>query len=83
MLKSSLFILFCKTGADFHQMATFIIWLAVYSRHTVSFLDLTYSYRTLFYDTFDMTLLHLKEIFGLLVFVCLLILNNIMQDLRK
>ena len=59
MLKSSLFILFCKTGADFHQMATFIFWLAVYSSHTVSFLDLTYSYRTLFYDTFDMTLLHL------------------------
>ena len=25
----------------------------------VSFLDLTYSCRTLFYDTFDMTLLHL------------------------
>ena len=37
MLKSSLFILFCKTDADFHQMATFILWLAVYSRHTVSF----------------------------------------------
>ena len=59
MLKSSLFILFCKTDADFHQMATFILWLAVYSRHTVPFLDLTYSCRTLFYDTFDMTLLHL------------------------
>ena len=59
MLKSSLFILFWKTDADFHQMATFILWLAVYSRHTVSFLDLTYSCRTLFYDTFDMTLLHL------------------------
>ena len=59
MLKSSLFILFCKTDADFHQMTTFILWLAVYSRHTVSFLDLTYSCRTLFYDTFDMTLLHL------------------------
>ena len=37
MLKSSLFILICKTDADFHQMATFILWLAVYSRHTVSF----------------------------------------------
>ena len=86
MLKSSLFILFCKTDADFHQMATFILWLAVYSRHTVSFMDLTYSCRTLFYDTFDMTLLHLIlvtapkcgqlgciEIFGLLVFTCLLI----------
>ena len=59
MLKSSLFNLFCKTDADFHQMATFILWLAVYSRHTVSFLDLTYPCRTLFYDTFDMTLLHL------------------------
>ena len=59
MLKSSLFILFCKTDADFHQMATFIHWLAVYSRHTVSFLDLTYSCRTLFYVTIDMTLLHL------------------------
>ena len=54
MLKSSLFILFGKTGADFNQMTTFILWLAVYSRHTVSFLDLTYSCRTLFYDTFDM-----------------------------
>ena len=89
MLKSSLFILFCKTDADFHQMATFILWLDVYSRHTVSFLDLTYSCRTLFYDTFDMTLLHLIlvtapnvvtlaelgciEIFGLLVFTRLLI----------
>ena len=59
MLKSSLFILFCKTDADFHQMATFILWLAVHSRHTVSFLDLMYSCRTLFYDNFDMTLLHL------------------------
>ena len=62
MLKSPMFILFCKTDADFHQMATFILWLAVYSRHTVitvSFLDLAYSCRTLFYDTFDMTLLHL------------------------
>ena len=57
MLKSSLFILFCKTDADFHQMATFILWLDVYFRHTVSFLDLTYSRRTLFYDTLDMTLL--------------------------
>ena len=55
MLKSSLFILFCKTDADFHQMATFILRLAVYCRHTVSSLDLTYSCRTLFYDTFDMT----------------------------
>ena len=59
MLKSPLYILFRKTDADFHQMATFILWLAVYSRHTDSFLALTYSYRTLFYDTFDMTLLHL------------------------
>ena len=59
MLKSSLFILFCKTDGDFHQIATFILWLAVYCKHTVSFLDLTYSCRTLFYDTFDMTLLHL------------------------
>ena len=59
MLKSSLFILFCKTDADFHQMATFILWLDVYSRHTVLFLDLTNSCRTLFYDTIDMTLLHL------------------------
>ena len=59
MLKSSLFILFCKTDAEFHQMATFILWLAVYSRHRVLFLDLTYSCRTLLYDTFDMTLLHL------------------------
>ena len=25
MLKSSLFILFCKTDADFHQIATFMI----------------------------------------------------------
>ena len=58
MLKSSLFILFCKTDADFHKVATVILWLAVYSRHTVSFLDLTHSCRTLFYDTFDMTLLH-------------------------
>ena len=89
MLKSSLFILFCKTDADFHQMATFILWLAVNSRHTVSSLDLTYSCKTLFYDTFDMTLLHLIlvtapnvvilvqlgciEIFGLLVFTRLLI----------
>ena len=57
MLKSSLFILFCETGADFHQIATFILKLAVYSRHTVLFLDLNYSCRTLFYDTFDKTLL--------------------------
>ena len=85
MLKFSLFILFCKTYADFHQMATFILWLAVYSRHTVLFLDHTYLCRTLFYDTFDLTLLHLvlvtaqkcgwdvKEIFDLLVFTRLLI----------
>ena len=59
MLKSSRIILFCKTDVDFHQIATFILKLAVYSMHTVSFLDLTYSYRTLFYDTFDKTLLHL------------------------
>ena len=58
MLKSSLFILFCETDADFHQIATFILKLAVYSRHTVLFLDLSYSRRTLFYDTFDKTLLH-------------------------
>ena len=58
MLKSSPIILFCKTDAGFHQIATFILKLAVYSRHTVSFLDLTYSCRTLFYDTFDKTLLH-------------------------
>ena len=58
MLKSSLFILFCETGADFHQIATFILKLAVYSRHTVLFLDLTYSCITLFHDTFDNTLLH-------------------------
>ena len=37
----------------------FYRWLAVYSRHTVLFLDLIYSCRTLFYDAFDMTLLHL------------------------
>ena len=59
MLKSSLFILFCKTDADFHQMATFILWLAVVPGIQFRFLDLTYSCRTLFYDTFDMTLLHL------------------------
>ena len=59
MLKSSLFILFCKTDADSHQIAIFILWLAVFSRHTVSSLDLTYSCRTPFYDTFDMTLSHL------------------------
>ena len=58
MLKSSLLILFCETDADFHQIATFILYLAVYSRHTISFLDLTYSCRTLFYDTFDKTMLH-------------------------
>ena len=58
MLKSSLIILFCKTDADLNQIATFILKLAVYSRHTVSFLDLTYSCRTLFYDTFGKTLLH-------------------------
>ena len=58
MLKSSLFILFCETDADFHQIATFILQLAVYSRHTVLFLDLTYSCRTLFYDIFDKALLN-------------------------
>ena len=58
MLKSSLFILFCETDADFLQKATLILKLAVYSRQTVLFLDLTYSCRTLFYDTFDKTLLH-------------------------
>ena len=55
MLKSSLFILFFETYADFHQIATFILQLAVYARHTVLFLDLTYSCRTLFCDTFDKT----------------------------
>ena len=58
MLISSLIILFCKTDADFHQIATFILYLAVYSRHSVAFLDLTYSCRTLLYDAFDKTLLH-------------------------
>ena len=58
MLKHSLIILFCETDADFHQIATFILKLAVYSRHTVLFLDLIYSCRTLFYDIFDKTLLH-------------------------
>ena len=58
MLKSSLFMLFCETDAGFHQKATFILELAVYSRHTVLFLDLTFSCKTLFYDTFDKTLLH-------------------------
>ena len=58
MLKSSLFILFCETDADFHQIATFILYLAVYSRHTVLFQDLTYSCRTLFYDTFDKALFY-------------------------
>ena len=56
MLKSFLFILFCENDADFHQIATFISLLAVYSRHTFLFLDLTYSFRTLFYNTFDKTL---------------------------
>ena len=88
MLKSSLFILFCEPEADFHQIATFILKLAVYSRHTVSFLDLTYSCITLFYDTFDKTLYNFtlvtapqygssssveREIFGLLVFTRLLL----------
>ena len=58
MFKSSLIILFCKADADFDQIATFFLELAVYSRHTVAFLDLTYSCRTLFYDNFDKTLLH-------------------------
>ena len=58
MLNSSLIILLCKTDADFHQIGTFILKLAVYSRHSVSFLDLTYSCRTLLYDTFDKTMLH-------------------------
>ena len=57
-LKSSLIILFRKTNADFHQRATFFLWLAEYSRHTTSFLDLICSCRTLFCDTFDQTLLH-------------------------
>ena len=59
MLKSSLFILFSKTDADFHQMAhLFFGWLYIPGIQ-FRFLDLTYSCRTLFYDTFDMTLLHL------------------------
>ena len=58
MLKSSLFILFCEIDADFHQIAIFILKLALYSRHKVLFLDLTYSCRTLSYDTFDKALLH-------------------------
>ena len=58
MLKSSLFILFCETDADFYQIATYTL-AAVYSRQTVLFLDLTYSCRTLFYVTFDKTLLHI------------------------
>ena len=37
MLKPSLFILFCESDADFHQIATFILKLALYSSHTVSF----------------------------------------------
>ena len=60
MFKSSLIILFCKNDADFDQIATFILELAVYSRHTVAFLDLTYSYRTLFYNNFDKTLFTLS-----------------------
>ena len=62
MFKSSLFILFHENDADFHQIATFILELAVYSRQTVSFLDLTYSCKTLFYDTFDKTLLHFIQV---------------------
>ena len=58
MLKSSLFILFYENDADFHQIATYISKLAVYSRHTFLFLDLAYSFRALFYNTFDKTLLH-------------------------
>ena len=58
MLKSSLFILFCKTGVDFYQRETFILKLDVYSRQTTSFQDLTYSRRTLFCDTTDQNLLH-------------------------
>ena len=60
MLKSSLIILFCKTDADFYQIATvtFLLKLAVYSMHTVVFLDPTYSCRALFYDAFDKTLLY-------------------------
>ena len=93
MPKSSLFILFCKTDADFHQIATFIRSMAVYSRHTVSFLDLTYSCRSLFYDTFDKTVTRypghgtkmwflqfswdVKEIFSLLIFTCLLLGYNV------
>ena len=40
-------------------MAIFILWLAIYLQAYSMFLDLAYSYKTLFYDTFDMTLLHL------------------------
>ena len=62
MLKSSLIILFCKTDADFYQIATFILKLAVYSMHTVAFLDPTYSCRALFYDAFDKTLLYFIQV---------------------
>ena len=57
MLKSSLFM-YCENDADFHQIATFTSFLAVYSSYSFLFLDLTYSFRTLFYNTFDKTLLH-------------------------
>ena len=58
MPKSALFILFCKTDADFHQRATFKLRLAAYSRHSTSFLDLTCSCRTLSCDTTGQALLH-------------------------
>ena len=64
MLKSFLFILFCKTNASLHQRATFILKLAEYSRHTTLFLDLTLVCRTLFCDTTDQTLLHYILNFG-------------------
>ena len=81
MLISSLFILFCKTVADFHQLVSFLLKLAVYSRHTASFLDLTYFCRTQFLDSVTlypghgtkMRLLYfswdVKEILGRFVFI--------------
>ena len=56
MLKSSLFILFCETDADLHQIATFVLELAVYFFLGIQFRFWT---RTLFYDTVDKTLLHI------------------------
>ena len=45
-------------GADIHQRATFILYLAANSRYTTSFLDITCLCRTLFCDTTDQSLLH-------------------------